>query len=226
MEELLRRVLPERSTSDRVVAGLCEPIARRLGWRTSSVRILFVAGTFFTGFGLPLYLGLWLVSPTEGGDSLWEWTWPLRLGAITAAFAFVLGTRWSTAGVIEDRDGLPVAGADVLLVQDDRIVATSRTDGEGHFRFRRGHGAVRELVVCAPRMVPQRSFVPSSWSRSFVRMHPEGDGMDWPLDARSLSLAGLPESCQRSAGPETAPRPPLPLAPPQPPAPPAPPVPF
>ena len=58
-----------RSTADRVLAGVMGGIARRFGWNSTLVRILFVilsiASVAFPG--IIVYLILWLVMP-EGSD--------------------------------------------------------------------------------------------------------------------------------------------------------------
>ncbi|MDQ3038549.1 MAG: PspC domain-containing protein [Pseudomonadota bacterium] len=58
-----------RSTTDRVLAGVMGGIARRFGWNSTLVRILFVilsiASIAFPG--IIVYLILWLLMP-EGSD--------------------------------------------------------------------------------------------------------------------------------------------------------------
>jgi len=58
-----------RSTTDRVLAGVMGGIARRFGWNSTLVRILFVilsiASVAFPG--IIVYLILWLLMP-EGSD--------------------------------------------------------------------------------------------------------------------------------------------------------------
>lgn len=58
-----------RSTTDRVLAGVMGGIARRFGWNSTLLRILFVilsiASVAFPG--IIVYLILWLVMP-EGND--------------------------------------------------------------------------------------------------------------------------------------------------------------
>jgi phage shock protein C len=56
-----------RSTSDRVIAGVCGGIARWLGWDPTFVRILYALISFFSvAFpGIIVYIILWLVMPVE-----------------------------------------------------------------------------------------------------------------------------------------------------------------
>lgn len=57
-----------RSRSDRMLAGVCGGIARRFGWSSSIVRLLYVLISIFSaGFpGILVYLVLWLLVPEEG----------------------------------------------------------------------------------------------------------------------------------------------------------------
>ncbi|MFT6826798.1 MAG: phage shock protein C [Roseivirga sp.] len=55
-----------KRSSDRVVAGVCAGLAKRLGWDVSLVRVLYVLATIFTAFsGLLVYIVLWIVIPQE-----------------------------------------------------------------------------------------------------------------------------------------------------------------
>jgi phage shock protein C len=54
-----------RPRSGKVIAGVCAGIARRFGWSTTTVRILFVLAGLF-GAGELAYLILWIVMPKEG----------------------------------------------------------------------------------------------------------------------------------------------------------------
>ena len=57
-----------RSPNDRILAGVMGGIARRFGWNSTLVRILFVilsvASAAFPG--ILVYLILWLLIPEEG----------------------------------------------------------------------------------------------------------------------------------------------------------------
>ena len=52
-----------RSTTDKVIGGVCGGIAESFGLDPVLVRLGFVALTIFTGFGLGIYLVLMLVLP-------------------------------------------------------------------------------------------------------------------------------------------------------------------
>ena len=54
-----------RSTSDRVLAGVLGGIARRLGWRSTPVRLGYIVLSILSAAfpGLLVYLVLWLLLP-------------------------------------------------------------------------------------------------------------------------------------------------------------------
>jgi len=56
-----------RSRNDRVIAGVCGGLAKSLGWRPTSVRILYVILSIASAAfpGLLVYLILWAVMPQE-----------------------------------------------------------------------------------------------------------------------------------------------------------------
>ncbi len=53
-----------RSKTDRVIAGVAGGIAERFGLDPTLVRIAWVVSIFFGGFGILLYVVLWIVLPT------------------------------------------------------------------------------------------------------------------------------------------------------------------
>lgn len=57
-----------RSSTDRMVAGVCGGFARWLGWSSTLVRVLYVALSILSAAfpGLLVYLLLWVVMPQEG----------------------------------------------------------------------------------------------------------------------------------------------------------------
>jgi len=57
-----------RSRDDRILAGVMGGIARRFGWNSTLVRILFVILSLASAAfpGLLVYLILWLLIPEEG----------------------------------------------------------------------------------------------------------------------------------------------------------------
>lgn len=56
-----------RSTTDRVVAGVCGGLANWLGWDVSVVRILYVLISLFSAAfpGLIVYIILWVIMPED-----------------------------------------------------------------------------------------------------------------------------------------------------------------
>lgn len=57
-----------RSRTDRILAGVMGGIARRFGWSSTLVRILFVILSVVSAAfpGIIVYLILWLLMPEEG----------------------------------------------------------------------------------------------------------------------------------------------------------------
>jgi phage shock protein PspC (stress-responsive transcriptional regulator) len=57
-----------RSRNDRVLAGVIGGIARRFGWNSTLLRVLYVVVSIASaGFpGILVYLILWLLMPEEG----------------------------------------------------------------------------------------------------------------------------------------------------------------
>jgi phage shock protein PspC (stress-responsive transcriptional regulator) len=55
----------QRSSTDRIVAGVCGGIAEWLGWSPTMVRVLYVVGSIVSvAFpGILVYLILWIVMP-------------------------------------------------------------------------------------------------------------------------------------------------------------------
>ena len=55
-----------RSRHGRWVAGICNDLARRLGWRVAVVRTIWLICTVIPVLpGLPAYVILWIVLPAE-----------------------------------------------------------------------------------------------------------------------------------------------------------------
>lgn len=54
-----------RSSSDKVIAGVCGGLAKWFGWDLAMVRILYVLISFFSAAfpGLIVYIILWVVMP-------------------------------------------------------------------------------------------------------------------------------------------------------------------
>lgn len=55
-----------RSTSDRVVAGVCAGLAEYLNLDVTIVRVVFVLLTLMGGPGLLVYIILWFIMPENG----------------------------------------------------------------------------------------------------------------------------------------------------------------
>jgi phage shock protein C len=53
----------KRSETDRVIAGVAGGIAQRFGLSSTLVRLAWVVSVVFGGFGILLYLILWIVLP-------------------------------------------------------------------------------------------------------------------------------------------------------------------
>ncbi len=57
----------QRSSGDRIIAGVCGGIARWLGWSPTVVRILYVVVSVLSAAfpGILVYILLWLLMPQE-----------------------------------------------------------------------------------------------------------------------------------------------------------------
>lgn len=54
-----------RPTEGRMIAGVCAGLARRFGISTSTMRVIFVLSCLLPGPQFLLYLGLWVLLPSE-----------------------------------------------------------------------------------------------------------------------------------------------------------------
>ena len=52
-----------RSETDRVIAGVAGGIAQRFGFNATLVRLAWVVSVFFGGFGIVIYVILWIALP-------------------------------------------------------------------------------------------------------------------------------------------------------------------
>ncbi len=59
-----------RSSSDRIVAGVCGGLAKYLGINAILVRLAFLVLLFASGIGFPIYVILWIVMPEANGTTL------------------------------------------------------------------------------------------------------------------------------------------------------------
>jgi phage shock protein PspC (stress-responsive transcriptional regulator) len=55
-----------RSSSDKVLTGVCGGLARSLGWSPLLVRILFVVLSLLIGLPSVAYVVMWLMLPADG----------------------------------------------------------------------------------------------------------------------------------------------------------------
>ncbi|MCB0505837.1 MAG: PspC domain-containing protein [Cyclobacteriaceae bacterium] len=57
----------ERTSDDKIIAGVCGGIAKYLGWDPAIVRLLYVLVSIFSAAfpGVLVYIILWIVMPEE-----------------------------------------------------------------------------------------------------------------------------------------------------------------
>jgi phage shock protein PspC (stress-responsive transcriptional regulator) len=55
----------QRPRSGRVIAGVCAGIARRFGWSSTAVRLVFLLSMLLPGPQIVAYLVLWVLLPNE-----------------------------------------------------------------------------------------------------------------------------------------------------------------
>lgn len=58
-----------RSSTDRMIAGVCGGLATYLGIDSVLVRLAFVVLLFASGIGFPIYIILWIIMPQEDNVS-------------------------------------------------------------------------------------------------------------------------------------------------------------
>lgn len=55
-----------RSSSNKMIAGVCAGIANYFGWDVSMIRIIYSLATIFTIFsGVIIYIILWIIMPEQ-----------------------------------------------------------------------------------------------------------------------------------------------------------------
>jgi phage shock protein PspC (stress-responsive transcriptional regulator) len=54
-----------RSRRDKVIAGVCMGLARQFNVSVTLIRLAFILGTFFGGWGVIVYITLWFIMPKE-----------------------------------------------------------------------------------------------------------------------------------------------------------------
>jgi len=55
----------QRPRTGRVIAGVCAALARRFGWSTTVVRLIFVLSILLPGPQVIIYIIMWIVIPNE-----------------------------------------------------------------------------------------------------------------------------------------------------------------
>jgi phage shock protein PspC (stress-responsive transcriptional regulator) len=55
-----------RPRQGRLIAGVCAGVARRFGWSTGTVRLVFVLSCLLPGPQVLVYLILWVLMPQDG----------------------------------------------------------------------------------------------------------------------------------------------------------------
>lgn len=76
-----------RDPDDTIIAGVCSGLAKYFGIDTVLMRIIFIAFTFMSGFGVLLYIVLWLIMPVAktGAQKLEMSGSPVTLETISSA---------------------------------------------------------------------------------------------------------------------------------------------
>ncbi|HEY5118405.1 MAG TPA: PspC domain-containing protein, partial [Anaerolineales bacterium] len=55
-----------RSKTDRYLGGVCGGLGQYLGFDATIIRLVFLLLIFGTGWGVVLYIALWILVPAEG----------------------------------------------------------------------------------------------------------------------------------------------------------------
>jgi phage shock protein PspC (stress-responsive transcriptional regulator) len=55
-----------RDLSGKMIGGVCSGLARQFGISVTALRIAFVIAAFVGGWGLLIYLALWIIMPVAG----------------------------------------------------------------------------------------------------------------------------------------------------------------
>jgi signal transduction histidine kinase len=100
-----------RAADGRMVAGVAQGLAAHLAVKPLHVRIAFAVLSFFSGFGLVLYLALWAVVPQE---PLTPGSRPPARGRRELGVVLALGAL--VVGSVAFAQGIPFVGQNPLLV--------------------------------------------------------------------------------------------------------------
>jgi len=58
-----------RSQTDRKLAGVCGGLAEYLNVDATIIRVIFIALALFGGAGVPIYLAMWIIVPSQPTDA-------------------------------------------------------------------------------------------------------------------------------------------------------------
>ncbi|NCC31612.1 MAG: PspC domain-containing protein, partial [Chloroflexia bacterium] len=106
-----------RSTSESMVAGVCGGLAEYFAIDPVIVRLLFVVVTLTSGFGLPIYLVLWVIMPKNAAATVAEQQQQAA----------------STYGYLDEQQQVQGALAREVLVGQRQEGAQSRLGGDAGF---------------------------------------------------------------------------------------------
>ena len=88
-----------RSSTERVVAGVCGGIAEYFSVDPSLVRIAFVVGTLWGGLGVLLYIVLWVILPVDYEAATYAVSSTGRSHALAGTVLIVLGALLLTSNM-------------------------------------------------------------------------------------------------------------------------------
>ena len=54
-----------RSRHEKVIAGVCMGLARQFNLSVTIIRLAFILATFIGGWGVLIYIALWIIMPLE-----------------------------------------------------------------------------------------------------------------------------------------------------------------
>ena len=54
-----------RDPDGKMLTGVCSGLSRQFGLSATAIRLAFVVGTFLGGWGLLIYLALWIIMPVR-----------------------------------------------------------------------------------------------------------------------------------------------------------------
>ena len=170
-----------RSSDDKLLAGVCGGLARRMALPPLLVRIAFVLALFF-GIGVPLYVIAWVVVPTDRGERLLG-RGPVKdlvaVGLIAVSVVILLGTTdgidvWSVAE--RSLPWLVILGGLALVMR--RADSSKRNGSERYV-------AEREGQVPPPTATTSALSVPASQTIAPQQLGAQPPPMSRPVKVRS-----------------------------------------